>query len=138
MVSYEEGIQTVKRGFVLLGAITLCEVGVALLGKGYLITGFTMPWYVMYVLMISMSLYKAYFIVKFFMHMGYEVRGLAMSVLLPCCLLIWAIIAFFQEGSSWGHNRKVIEQKNERVVKPVEKPIGMIYNPISDLKSNLI
>ena len=131
MVTHEEGIATVKRGFYLLGAITLCEVGVALLGKGYLVPGFTMPWYIMYAMMISMSLYKAYFIVKFFMHMGYEVRGLAMSVLLPCCLLIWAIIAFFQEGSYWGHRRELIEQKNERIVQPVNKSTGMIYIPSS-------
>lgn len=127
MVTYEEGISTVKRGFILLGAITLCEVGVALLGKGYLIPGFTLPWFVMYAMMISMSLYKAYFIVKFFMHMGYEVRGMAMSVLLPCCLLIWAIIAFFQEGSSWGQRREIIQKKNERVVQPLNKSTGMIF-----------
>ena len=135
MVTYEEGISTVKRGFILLGAITLCEVGVALLGKGYLIPGFTLHWIIMYALMISMSLYKAYFIVKFFMHMGYEVRGMAMSVLLPCGLLIWAIIAFFQEGSSWGHRREVIQKKNERVVQPLNKSTGMIYKlkPASDI-----
>ncbi len=127
MVTHEEGLATVKRGLFLLGAITLCEVGVALLGKGYLIPGFTMPWWLMYIAMISMSLYKAYFIVKFFMHMGYEVRGMAMSVLLPCCLLIWAIFAFFQEGSSWGHRREIIEKKNERVVQPLNKSTGMIY-----------
>jgi len=135
MVTHEEGLATVKRGFYLLGAITLCEVGVALFGKGYLIPGASLPWYVMYALMISMSLYKAYFIVKFFMHMGYEVRGMAMSVLLPCCLLIWAIIAFFQEGSSWGKRRAQIEHKNERVVQPVNKSTGMIYTP--SLKTNL-
>ena len=128
MLTHEEGLATVKRGLFLLGAITLCEVGVALLGKGYLIPGFTMPWWLMYIAMISMSLYKAYFIVKFFMHMGYEVRGMAMSVLLPCCLLIWAIFAFFQEGSSWGHRREIIQMKNERVVQPLNKSTGMIYH----------
>ena len=33
-------------------------------------------------------------------------------------LLIWAIIAFFQEGSSWGARRELIKQKNEEVAKP--------------------
>jgi hypothetical protein len=43
-------------------------------------------------------------------------------------LLVWAVIAFFQEGGSWGARREQIQQKNERVVKPAAKPTGMIYN----------
>jgi cytochrome c oxidase subunit IV len=98
MVSYEEGIQVVKKGFVLLGAITIFEVLIALVGNGHIIEGFHLPKWLM-------SLYKAYWIVYNFMHMAYEVKGLAMSVLLPCCLLVWAVIAFFQEGDSWGSRR---------------------------------
>jgi len=58
--------------------------------------------------------------------MAYEVRGLVMSVLLPTALLIWAIIAFFQEGSSWGERREQIQEFNEEVVQPVPggKPTG--------------
>jgi len=39
-----------------------------------------------------------------------------MTVLLPCLLLVWAIIAFFYEGSAWLENREVIKQKNERSI----------------------
>ena len=35
------------------------------------------------------------------MHMGHEVKGLRMTVLMPMLLLVWAIIAFFYEGSAW-------------------------------------
>ena len=126
MVSYEEGLAVVKRGFWLLGAITIGEVFVALIGNGHIIPGFHLPKYVMYPMMISMSLYKAYWIVYNFMHMAYEVRGLAMSVLLPCLLLVWAVIAFFQEGSSWGARRKQIKDNNEKVVKPMSKETGML------------
>ena len=127
MVSYEEGLAVVKRGFWLLGAITIGEVFVALIGNGHIIPGFHLPKYVMYPVMISMSLYKAYWIVYNFMHMAYEVKGLAMSVLLPCLLLVWAVIAFFQEGSSWGTSRQKIKDKNEKVVKPpVSKETGML------------
>ena len=126
MVSYEEGLAVVKRGFWLLGIITIGEVMVALLGNGHIIDGFFMPKYIMYPMMISMSLYKAYWIVYNFMHMAYEVKGLAMSVLLPCLLLVWAVIAFFQEGGSWGARREQILKKNEQVVKPVAKPTGML------------
>ena len=127
MVSYEEGLKTVWRGLGLLAIITVGEVFVALLGKGHIIENFYLPIVIMYSLMISMSLYKAYFIVKFFMQMGYEVRGMAMSVLLPCLLLVWAIIAFFWEGSYMGYRRELIQKKNERVIKPVEKTTGAVF-----------
>ncbi len=125
MVSYEEGIAVVKRGLGLLAAITLIEVAIALLGNGHIIEGLYLPKWLMYPIMIGFSLYKAYFIVYHFMHMAHEVKGLAMSVILPCFLLVWAIIAFFQEGSSWGARREQILKKNEIVVKPTAKPIGM-------------
>ena len=126
MVSYEEGIAVVKRGLGLLAAITLIEVAIALVGNGHVIEGLTLPKWLMYPAMIGFSIYKAYFIVFHFMHMAHEVKGLALSVLLPCLLLVWAIIAFFQEGSSWGARREQINQKNEQVVKPVSKPTGML------------
>lgn len=111
-LSYEEGKKQAYRGFVLLGIITIVEVIVALIGNGHVIEGFSLPKYVMYPIMIAMSLYKAYFIVNEFMHMKYEVKGLAMSVLLPTLLLVWAIIAFLQEGNSWGERRELIKDKN--------------------------
>ena len=66
--------------------------------------------------LIVLSLYKAYFIIYEFMHMSSEARGLRLTVLMPCLLLVWAIIAFFWEGSSWLGNRELIKQKNERSV----------------------
>jgi cytochrome c oxidase subunit IV len=136
MVSYEEGLAVVKRGFWLLGAITIGEVFVALIGNGHVFNGFFLPKYIMYPVMISMSLYKAYWIVYNFMHMAYEVKGLAMSVLLPCLLLVWAVIAFFQEGGSWGARRTQILKKNEAPAKPASKQTGML--DIRDLQLNRV
>ena len=42
MVSYEEGLAVVKRGFWLLAAITVGEVLIALLGNGHIFSGFTL------------------------------------------------------------------------------------------------
>ncbi|HRI00282.1 MAG TPA: cytochrome C oxidase subunit IV family protein [Saprospiraceae bacterium] len=105
-LSYEEGKKVVLKGLILLGIVTLLEVFVALLGKGYIVEGFHLPVWLMYLAMIGMSLYKAYFIVYEFMHMRYEVPGLVKSVLLPTVLLIWAVIAFFYEGSTWRNWRQ--------------------------------
>lgn len=131
--TYEDQKKLVFYGLKLLGMITLAEVIFALFSKGHIVPsitfgkdgGFGEGLYML--IMISMSLYKAYFIIFFFMHMASEVRGLVLSVLLPTTLLIWAIIAFFQEGSHWGRSRALIREKNEEVVKPVGgKPSGYI------------
>lgn len=110
--SYEQGLKDTKRGLAILGGVTILEVGIALLGNGHLVEGFHLSHLIMYPVMIALSLYKAYFIVFYFMHMRYEVKGLALSVLLPVCLLIWAIIAFLQEGGSWGARRQDIKERS--------------------------
>ncbi len=119
-LSYEESKKVVLRGLIILGIITLIEVFVALLGKGYVIHDFHLPRWIMYVLMISMSLYKAYFIVYYFMHMKYEVPGLVKSVLMPTMLLIWAVIAFFSEGKTWREWRA---KKNDRPIELVQNGV---------------
>ena len=115
-LSYEDSKKRVVYGLVLLAIVTLVEVGVSLLGKGHIIAG-AEDWTWLLILtgliIIGLSLYKAYFIVYEFMHMKYEMRGLAMSVLLPTLLLVWAIIAFFQEGNAWKNRRQQIKDKNE-------------------------
>lgn len=133
--SYEDQKKLVFYGLKLLGIITIVEVAFALFAKGHIIPsvtfgkdgGFGQALYML--AMIGASLYKAYFIVFFFMHMAGEVRGLVMTVLLPMTLLIWAIIAFFHEGGRWGAARQGIKQKNEEVVQPIPaagKPTGYL------------
>ncbi len=118
-LSYEESIKAVYRGLVLLGVVTLVEVFISLLAKGHIIKGaehYTVVIYLAGLIIAGLSLYKAYFIVYDFMHMRYEVKGLALSVLLPTLLLVWAIIAFFQEGNSWKERRNQIRDKNTEEV----------------------
>ena len=125
--TYEEGKKLVFYGLKLLAAITILEVFLALWAKGHIpgLSGFYetslgRPLYM--VAMIGASLYKAYFIVYNFMHMAFEMRGLALSVLLPMLLLVWAIIAFFHEGSRWGHAREQIQEKNMETAAPTPVP----------------
>ncbi len=129
-LTYEESIKNVYKGLALLAFVTLLEVFISLLGKGHIIAGAEKYKTVIYIaglIIIVLSLYKAYFIVYEFMHMRYEVKSLALSVLLPTLLLIWAIIAFFQEGNSWKNRRQQIKEKNEL---PTEEDAsqGMLMN----------
>ncbi len=115
--SYEESIKLVYKGLVLLAIVTLVEVFFSLLGKGHIVPGLEdMSWvaYVIGFIIIVLSIYKAYFIIYEFMHMRYEAKGLAMTVLLPTLLLVWAIIAFFQEGSEWNNSREKVKTRNEK------------------------
>jgi cytochrome c oxidase subunit IV len=102
---------------IILAVVTVIEVMIALTGKGYIIEGYHAPKVIMNTLMIGMSLYKAYLIVFEFMHMKYEARGLMLSVLLPVCLLIWAIIAFLYEGNAWKGNRVRVQELSKMEVK---------------------
>jgi hypothetical protein len=127
--TYEESIKFVYYGLGLLAVITLIEVGVSLFGKGHIWEGAKgNPW-VLYgagFLIIVLSIYKAYFIIYEFMHLGGEVRGMAMSILLPVLLLVWGVIAFMQEGGSWGDRRELIEEKNALPAQDVDNSTGML------------
>lgn len=111
--STQEHIKIATKGFVILLIITLIEVALALVGNGHLISGFMLPKIIMIPLMIAFSLYKAYYIVGEFMHLGHETRGMAFSVVLPTLLLVWAIIAFLWEGDAWRNNRKNVDDKEK-------------------------
>lgn len=124
-LSYEESIKKVYKGLILLAVVTLIEVFISLLGKGYVpglrwVEDYQVALGIVALGLIGLSLYKAYFIVYEFMHMRYEVKGLALSVLLPTVLLIWAVIAFFQEGNAWKNRRQQIEDKNMEQVEKTE------------------
>lgn len=139
-LSYEDQKKLVMKGLKLLAVITITEVFLALLFNGHIISSFHKDHYStngivtlvlvgLYALaMIGFSLYKAKFIVYNFMHLGSEVKGLRMSVLLPMLLLVWAIIAFFQEGGSWGARRNQIDEKNKLERNEVVNPTGYLYH----------
>ena len=130
-LTYEEGKKRVVYGLFLLGGVTLAEVFFSLAGKGYIIGGLEkITWlgYLIGFILIALSLYKAYFIVYEFMHMKYEVKSLALTVLLPTLLLVWAIIAFFQEGNSWKQRREQIKEKNELPAGGTNSVQGMLLD----------
>lgn len=118
MLSHAEGIRVVYRGLGILAAVTVVEVAIALLANGHIIEGWYMSKWIYVPLMIGMSLFKAWFIVFEFMHMKYEVKGLAMSVVLPVLLLVWGVIAFMQEGGAWRARRDKIKDFNKVQVTP--------------------
>lgn len=126
--SYEDAKKGVWRGFWLLLIVTLIEVAVSLAGKGYVpglefLEDYQVAIFVVGLIIALLSLYKAYFIVYEFMHMGLEVPGLRMTVLMPMLLLVWALIAFFSEGNYWNNSRQGIKDKdNIQITDQGQKP----------------
>jgi|VirMetMinimDraft_7_1064189.scaffolds.fasta_scaffold43443_1 cytochrome c oxidase subunit IV len=118
----KEDLSVGVKGFWLLLIVTFAEVGIALFLKDYL------PGVVVRLLMISLSLYKAYYIVSIFMHLGAEVGGMAATIVLPMTLLIWGVIAFLWEGDYARQNRNYVKDARpgaEAPAKDVSKETSM-------------
>jgi len=124
----KEDLGIAVKGFIILLIVTFIEVGIALVGNGHIIEGFKLPKIILMVpLMILFSLYKAYYIVSIFMHLGHETKGMAASVVLPMLLFIWAITAFLWEGKSWNNNQNYVNDKNKESQKePKDKKTSLI------------
>ncbi|PPK86167.1 cytochrome c oxidase subunit IV [Neolewinella xylanilytica] len=132
-LSYEESVRGVWKGLALLALVTLVEVALSLLKAAEWAEDIRILIYVASLLIIGLSVYKAYFIIYEFMHMGYEVKGLAMTVLLPTMLLIWALIAFFNEGDAWRKSREKVIYKDQ-----LEVPTGDDVGAISPREDDLL
>ncbi|MFI5171083.1 MAG: cytochrome C oxidase subunit IV family protein [Chitinophagales bacterium] len=58
-------------------------------------------------LYIALSALKAYFIMSEFMHLKYELKAMAVTILAPFLFLIWGIIAFLWEGHYWLDSKEL-------------------------------
>jgi len=80
----------------LLSVVTIVEVLLGLLGHG-------MPHGLLNTLFLVLTLVKAAYIVKVFMHLGDEKKNFVYFVLMPLTLFVWFIISFLMDGSHWLH-----------------------------------
>ncbi len=51
---------------------------------------------------LILTIFKAYYIVSEFMHLGHELRRMALSILLPFIFIVWLIIGMMIEGNYYG------------------------------------
>lgn len=97
-IKSEESKKQIKRIImilILLSIVTIIEVGFGLLFS------YTMPRGILNTIFLGLTIFKAFYIVKVFMHLGDEVKGFVYFVLLPLGLFIWFIIAFLYDGDFW-------------------------------------
>ncbi|MCH2043696.1 MAG: cytochrome C oxidase subunit IV family protein [Saprospiraceae bacterium] len=134
VLSSKEGMKLAMKGFMILLIVTLVEVAIALLGNGH-IGGMHWPKMLMIPVMCILSLYKAYYIVSIFMHLGSETKGMAASIVLPVALLFWAIIAFLWEGDTWNSRRNGVKSDASKVGQSIQQD-NMIQN-INELPNEI-
>jgi len=108
---YADGKQDVLKTIIILSVVTVVEVSVAIGYDHFNPNGGSMRWLIN-LFMAVMSVVKVVYIMGTFMHLKAETRGFFLTVVLPFMFLIWAIIAFSYEGSSWHGMRDVVNAYN--------------------------
>lgn len=120
-VEQSGGTKRIWKIFWVLSILTLFELGLGYFlyaqhhGLSYTVVLTTK------IVIVVLTLLKAYYIVSVFMHLGDEVRNLIMTIVVPLVLFVWFIIAFLADGNSWKNmkntdagSRPYIEQKVEK------------------------
>ncbi|HNF70973.1 MAG TPA: cytochrome C oxidase subunit IV family protein [Chitinophagaceae bacterium] len=80
----------------ILTVVTIVEVGLGLYGHSV-----GMPKWLINTFFILLTLFKAGYIVKVFMHLGDELKNMILTILIPLTLFFWFILAFLWDGSFW-------------------------------------
>ena len=122
----KETVKKIIRTTVLLSVITLIE-----LALGYWIFfinkdpnhSVTLVHFIKGVIVI-LSLAKAFYIVSIFMHLGYEIRNMIMTIVVPLMLFIWFILAFLWDGTSYKNLRNTYDRQHlehSKEAAPVEE-----------------
>jgi cytochrome c oxidase subunit 4 len=78
----------------ILSIITIVEVLFGLLGHG-------IPLLILNTVFLVLTVVKAAYIVKVFMHLGDEKKSFVYFVLMPLLLFVWFIISFLMDGAHW-------------------------------------
>ncbi len=65
---------------------------------------------------VGLTIWKAFFIVSEFMHLGHEVKGLIYSIILPMMFIIWLIVALVNmEGAAIKDARGIVDVEGPAV-----------------------
>ncbi|MCC7401454.1 MAG: cytochrome C oxidase subunit IV family protein [Chitinophagaceae bacterium] len=97
-------VKRIWKTFWILLIITIVELGLSLLLHKLDLPDNTKR-LAMKGVIIILSLAKAYFIVSIFMHLGDELNQMILTILIPLMLLVWVIISFTIDGSSYKYMR---------------------------------
>ncbi|MFT4153375.1 cytochrome C oxidase subunit IV family protein [Parafilimonas sp.] len=54
---------------------------------------------------VVLMIWKAFYIVGYFMHLKHELRNMIMTIVVPLFLFVWFIIAFLTDGNSFKNDK---------------------------------
>ncbi|GGH81694.1 cytochrome c oxidase subunit IV [Filimonas zeae] len=116
-----EGKKEVWRITLYLTILTLVELAIGYyMYKAGLENGFFKN--MLKGLIVALMMWKAFYIVGYFMHLKHELRNFALTVVVPLFLFIWFIIAFLADGNSYNHLRNTYDKNHqERASLKMEK-----------------
>lgn len=97
---YNQSKSDVLKTIIILSVVTVAEVGIAI-GYDHFMGKEGHGKIFINLIMAIASIIKVYFIMGTFMHLKHEKKWFIITVFAPFSFLIWAIIAFSVEGSSW-------------------------------------
>jgi hypothetical protein len=97
---YNQSKSDVLKTIIILSVVTVAEVGIAI-GYDHFMGKEGHGKIFINLIMAIASIIKVYFIMGTFMHLKHEKKWFIITVFAPFAFLIWAIIAFSVEGSSW-------------------------------------
>jgi heme/copper-type cytochrome/quinol oxidase subunit 4 len=86
-------VKRIMKVTMILTIITIVEVVLGLVSP--------LPRAVNNTFFLLLTLFKAAYIVRVFMHLGDEFKNFLITVLIPLTLFIWFIIAFLADGNFW-------------------------------------
>ncbi len=98
-------VKTIWSTFWIMLIVTIVEVSAAL----FYMNHFPDRQYrmILNIFFILASLAKAYYIVGVFMHLKFEFKHMAITILVPTLFLAFAIMALLWEGTSWHQMRNM-------------------------------
>ncbi len=102
---YKQGKKDVLKTIVILSIVTVVEVSAAIVYDHFFPNSSKL---LINLFMAFMSVVKVIYIMGIFMHVNHETPWFKRTILLPFMFLIWAIIAFAVEGSSWHAMRDLL------------------------------
>ncbi|MCB0539203.1 MAG: cytochrome C oxidase subunit IV family protein [Bacteroidetes bacterium] len=105
---YKQNVKDVYKTTLILSVVTILEVSLALLYEYKLMEAMSLPRWPLMVFVTVMSLVKAYWIMKVFMHVGHEKKGFVFTLLFPFVFLVWYILSFAYDGFAYYQLREFV------------------------------
>ena len=99
------GTKEIKRITIYLSILTIVELAIGFyMYKAELSDGFFKHF--LKGVIVVLMMWKAMYIVGYFMHLKHELRNMILTIIIPLFLFIWFIIAFLADGNSYKNLRE--------------------------------